>query len=252
MNPVRVLIAEDEAPQRRELLRMLQALWPELDIVAECEDGLSALEALATTSPQLAVLDIRMPGVSGIEVAKAAIEAGCLVLFTTAYDEYAVRAFEAGAIDYILKPVREDRLEKALQRARERLNQPVAEALPALLTALQQLPSEREQPLQWITASLGDSVRFIGIEEVLCFQAQDKLTRVLTREGEAFIRTPLKELLRGLDPQQFWQIHRSAIVRAAAIDKVQKDELGRYELSLKQHAERLPVSQAFAQRLRGM
>lgn len=252
MNEIRALVAEDEAPQREQLVRMLHSLWPELQICAECEDGLAALEALQQEQPQLAILDIRMPGLSGVEVARAAIEAGCLVLFTTAYDEYAVRAFEAGAIDYLLKPLREERLAKALQRVRERLTQPAVEALPALLNALQQIPSERERPLQWITASLGDTVRFIGLDEVLCFQAQDKLTRVLTAEGEAFIRTPLKELLRGLDTQQFWQVHRSAIVRAAAIDRVRKNELGQYELSLKQRDERLPVSQAFAQRLRGM
>lgn len=253
MSEICVLIAEDEAPQRRELIRMLGELWPELTISAECEDGLSALEAIQAEPPQLAILDIRMPGLSGIEVAKAAIEVGSQVLFTTAYDEYAVRAFEAGAIDYLLKPIREDRLSKALQRVRERLAQPpVANALSAQISALPQLLMGRELPLQWITASVGDTVRFISIDEVLCFQAQDKLTRVLANDGEAFIRTPLKELVRGLDPQQFWQIHRSAIVRAAAIDKVRKDELGRYELSLKQRNERLPVSQAFAQRLRGM
>ena len=257
MSEISALIAEDEAPQRRELIRLLSVLWPELRITAECEDGLSALEALESEPPQLAILDIRMPGLSGIEVAKAASEAGCQVLFVTAYDEYAVRAFDAGAIDYLLKPIREDRLAKALQRVRERLAQPTTTAMPALQSTLQQLSNkpladQREQPLQWITASLGDTVRFISIDDVLCFQAQDKLTRVIAKDGEAFIRTPLKDILRGLDPQQFWQIHRSAIVRATAIDKVKKDELGHYELSLKLRNERLPVSQAFAQRLRGM
>lgn len=252
MTELRALIAEDEAPQRRELIRLLDKQWPELRVAAECEDGLSAIEALQADPPQVAFLDIRMPGISGIEVAKAAIEQGCQVVFTTAYDEYAVRAFEAGAVDYLLKPIREERLAQAVQRLRERLLRPVNEMLPTLLSALQQLPGERDQPLQWITASLGDTVRFIGIDEVLCFQAQDKLTRVLTAQGEAFIRTPLKELVRGLDPKHFWQVHRSAIVRAAAIDRISKDELGRFELRLKQNAETLPVSQAFAQRLRGM
>lgn len=252
MSKVRALIAEDEAPQRRELIRMLARVWPDLVISAECEDGLAALESLQADPSQVAFLDIRMPGLSGVEVARAAIEAGCQVVFTTAYDEYAVRAFDAGAIDYLLKPVREDRLQQAVLRVQERLTQPVDALLPGLLSALQQLPSEREQPLQWITASLGDTVRFIGIDDVLCFQAQDKLTRVITANGEAFIRTPLKELMQGLDPKQFWQVHRSAIVRAAAIDRIAKDELGRFELRLKQHGEPLPVSQAFAQRMRGM
>ena len=251
MSP-RVLIAEDEAPQRAALRGMLAEQWPELELCAECEDGLAALEALQSQRPQLAILDIRMPGLSGVEVARAAIEQGCQVIFTTAYDEYAVRAFEAGAIDYLLKPVRPERLASALKRVRERLATPLVQALPELLSALQQRPDERHKALQWITASIGDTVRFIAIDEVLCFQAQDKLTRVLSAEGEAIIRTPLRELMLGLDPQQFWQVHRSVIVRAAAIDRVRRDELGRYALQLKQHHEQFPVSQAFAQRLRGM
>ena len=138
MSEVSALIAEDEAPQRRELIRLLSVLWPELRVTAECEDGLSALEALESEPPQLAILDIRMPGLSGIEVPKAASEAGCQVLFVTAYDEYAVRAFDTGAIDYLLKPIREDRLAKALHRVRERLAQPTTTAMPALQSTLQQ------------------------------------------------------------------------------------------------------------------
>ena len=133
MSP-RVLIAEDEAPQRAALRGMLAEQWPELELCAECEDGLAALEALQSQRPQLAILDIRMPGLSGVEVARAAIEQGCQVIFTTAYDEYAVRAFEAGAIDYLLKPVRPERLASALKRVRERLATPLVRALPELLS----------------------------------------------------------------------------------------------------------------------
>jgi DNA-binding LytR/AlgR family response regulator len=247
MSRATAILAEDEAPQREALVDLLAELWPSLELCAVCEDGLSALEALAEHRPQLAILDIRMPGVSGLEVARAAIAGGAQVLFTTAYDEYAVRAFEAGAVDYLLKPVRRDRLIFALQRLRERLaDRRPAPGLP------ERLPAVEGGSLQWITAQLGDSLRLVGIEEVLYFQAQDKLTRVVTAQGEALIRTPLKELAGQLDSQQFWQVHRSVIVRVAQIRAIEKNELGRHELCLRQRPERLPVAQAFVTRLRGM
>ncbi|MCK7593421.1 LytR/AlgR family response regulator transcription factor [Pseudomarimonas salicorniae] len=247
MSRVSAVLAEDEAPQREALVELLGELWPELELCAVCEDGLSALEALAAHRPQLAILDIRMPGLSGLEVARSAIAGGARVLFTTAYDEYAVRAFEAGAVDYVLKPLRRDRLELALERVRERLQQRQAPSgLPERLG-----PAE-SGTLQWITAQLGDSVRLVGIEEVLYFQSQDKLTRVVTGQGEALIRTPLKELVAQLDSQQFWQVHRSVVVRVAQIRAFEKNELGRHELCLRDRPERLPVAQAFAARLRSM
>jgi DNA-binding LytR/AlgR family response regulator len=248
MNRVTAILAEDEAPQRDSLAELLGDLWPALELCAVCEDGLSALEALAAHRPQLAILDIRMPGLSGLEVARSAIAGGTHVLFTTAYDEYAVRAFEAGAVDYVLKPLRRDRLAVALERVRERIRgtQP-APVLPERLPA-----SEAAGTLQWITAQLGDTVRLLGIDEVLYFHAQDKLTRVVTAHGEALIRTPLKELLAQLDSQQFWQVHRSVIVRVAQIAAFEKNDLGRHELCLRDRPERLPVAQAFASRLRSM
>ena len=247
MSAVTAILAEDEAPQREALVELLAELWPSMELRAVCEDGLTALESLAEHRPQLAILDIRMPGVSGLEVARAAVAGGAQVLFTTAYDEYAVRAFEAGALDYLLKPVRRDRLVTALQRVRERL----AERRPP--TSLpERMPASDAGSLQWITAQLGDSLRLVGIDEVLYFQAQDKLTRVVTGQGEALIRTPLKELAGQLDSQQFWQVHRSVIVRVAQIRAIEKNELGRHELCLRDRPERLPVAQAFATRLRAM
>ncbi|AKC85943.1 LytR/AlgR family response regulator transcription factor [Pseudoxanthomonas suwonensis] len=254
---VTALIAEDEAPQRRALHEQLQQAWPELDIVAVCEDGVSALEAVEAQRPAVAFLDIRMPGVSGLDVARAVVERGGLVVFTTAYDDYAVRAFEAGAADYLLKPVQPARLEQAVARVRGRLDERRARTggpdLRALIDDLEsRLRPQGERLIRWITASAGDSVRMIGIGEVLFFQAQEKYVRVVTADGEGVIRTPLKELLAGLDPDEFWQVHRGTVVRVQAIDRVSKNELGRHSLSLKGHAERLPVSGAFLHRFRGM
>lgn len=247
MSRVTAILAEDEAPQRESLVELLAELWPQLELLEVCADGLGALEALARHRPQLAVLDIRMPGLSGIEVARAAVAGGAQVLFTTAYDEYAVRAFEAGAIDYVLKPLRRERLQQALERIRQRLA--LGQPSPALPDALS---VSGGGCLQWITAQLGQSLRLISLDEVLYFQSQDKLTRVVTAEAEAFIRTPLKELLAQLDPSAFWQVHRSVIVRVAQIRAFERNELGRTELRVRGREERLPVAQAFAAQLRGM
>lgn len=253
MKPVTALIAEDEAPQRLALQGQLLEAWPELEIVAVCEDGLAALDAVAMHKPSVAFLDIRMPGVSGLDVAKAVVGNGGLVVFTTAYDDYAIRAFEAGAADYLLKPVQPARLAQAVERLRERLQQAPATDLQAVMERLEaRLRPTEDKLIRWITASIGDSVRMIGIDEVLCFQAQDKYVRVVTAQDESIIRTSLKELLAGLDPEEFWQVHRGVVVRVKAIDRVRKDEFGRHVLTLKGRGEALPVSAAFQQRFRGM
>jgi len=250
------LVAEDEAPQRRALVEQLRLAWPELELAAVCEDGEAALDAVAAHRPQVAFLDIRMPGASGMDVARAVAGHGGLVVFTTAYDDYAVRAFEAGAAHSLLKPLQPQRLEQAVARLRQRLQERAAGAGPdlqALLDGLEaRLRPRGEQLIRWITASVGDSVRMIGIDEVLFFQAQDKYVRVATAGGNALIRTPLKELLMGLDPDVFWQVHRSVVVRVAAIDRLLRNELGRHSLRLKDHPETLPVSGAFLHRFRGM
>lgn len=253
MKSVTALIAEDEAPQRLALQGQLLEAWPELEIVAVCEDGLSALDAVAVHKPSVAFLDIRMPGVSGLDVARAVVGNGGLVVFTTAYDDYAIGAFEAGAADYLLKPVQPARLARAVERLRERLQQAPAADLQAAIARLEaHLRPTGDKLIRWISASIGDSVRMIGIDEVLCFQAQDKYVRVVTAQDESIIRTSLKELLAGLDPEEFWQVHRGVVVRVNAIDRVRKDEFGRHVLTLKGRGETLPVSAAFQQRFRGM
>ncbi|RYZ71238.1 MAG: response regulator transcription factor [Lysobacteraceae bacterium] len=253
MNRLTGLIAEDEAPQRLALQAQLAEAWPELELAAICEDGVSALEAVAVHRPVVAFLDIRMPGVGGLDVARAVAAQGGLVVFTTAYDDYAVRAFETGAADYLLKPLQPERLAQAVQRLQARLRDHAAPGLQSVIDELEsRLRPRGERLIRWITASAGDSVRMIGIEEVLYFQAQDKYVNVVTAEGTAVIRTSLKELVAGLDPDEFWQVHRGVVARVQAMDRVRKDELGRHTLSLKGREEGLPVSAAFQQRFRGM
>lgn len=253
MTDITAIIAEDETPQRHALRAMLGIVWPGLRIVAECEDGIAAMEAITAHRPDISFLDIRMPGVSGLDVARAAVAAKSQVVFTTAYDEYAVRAFEAGAVDYLLKPLQPERMQRAIERIRERLRDArdadAGERVDALEIALR--PSGARL-IRWISAAVGDSVRMLGIDEVLYFQAQDKYVRVVTASGEAVIRTPIKELLAGLDPDEFWQVHRGVIVRVSAIDRVRKDELGKSALRLRGRDEVLPVSAAFLHRFRGM
>lgn len=246
------IIAEDEAPQRQELRALLAELWPELNVVAECEDGLSALEALEQHRPQVAFLDIRMPGVSGLEVARAA-GSQCHVIFVTAYDEYALNAFDEGAVDYLLKPVARERLSLAIQRARSRLEHGAHVDMTALLDLVQaRLAAGGKSGVKWITVSAGNSVKMYSIDEVLFFQAQDKYTRVVTAASEGHIRTPLKELAAALDSETFWQIHRSVIVRVAAINAVEKGDDGKLQLTVRGRPDVLPVSSTFQHRFRGM
>lgn len=253
MTPLIALVAEDEAPQREALCRLLRELWPQLGAVIPCEDGIAALDAVAEHAPAVAFLDIRMPGVGGLEVARAVAERGGLVVFTTAYDAHAVAAFEAGAVDYLLKPVRSERLVQAIVRLRERLAARQRPPLPAVLDDLaQRLAPSAAQRIRWITAAVGDQVRMIGLDEIVYFQAEDKYVRVATVGEDALIRLSLKELLAGLDPEQFWQVHRSVVVRVSAIDRLRKDELGKFWLSLRGRAERLPASPSLQRRLRGM
>jgi len=251
MTRATAILAEDELPQRQELRALLAELWPELDIVAECDDGLAALQALEQHRPDVAFLDIRMPGVSGIEVARAA-GGRCQVIFITAYEEYALRAFDEGAVDYLQKPVARDRLRLAIERTRARLAGGATVDIAALLDLVQARLAPGRQGIKWITASVGNAVKMFSIDEVLFFQAQDKYTRVVTAESEGHIRTPLKELLPSLDSEAFWQVHRSVIVRVGAIRTVEKEDDGKLRLSVRGHAEPLPVSSAFQHRFRGM
>jgi DNA-binding LytR/AlgR family response regulator len=247
----KLLVAEDERPQREALVSLLAELWPEARISAVCEDGLSALHAMGREIPDVAFLDIRMPGVSGLEVARA-MGQRVHVVFVTAHDEHAVSAFEHGAVDYLLKPVERARLGATITRVQGRLGTPPAE-LADLLSHLLRAPAAPARPeLKWITASLGETVRMYALDDVLAFQAQDKYTRVITSTDDAIIRTSLRELLAALDPDAFWQIHRSVVVRAAAIDHVRRDADGKHWLALRGRRETFPVSSSYQARFRGM
>jgi DNA-binding LytR/AlgR family response regulator len=249
-NPT-ALIAEDELPQRQELRALLAELWPELQVVAECADGLTALEMLEQHRPDVAFLDIRMPGVSGLEVARA-VSAPCQAIFTTAYEEYALQAFDEGAVDYLLKPITRERLTLAIERVRVRLASGSHIDLASFIDLLQARLAPGKRGIKWITATVGNSTKMFDIDEVLFFQAQDKYTRVVTVDSEGHIRTPLKELLAALDSETFWQVHRSVIVRVGAIRAVEKEDDGKLWLTVRGHSDVLPVSSAFQHRFRGM
>jgi DNA-binding LytR/AlgR family response regulator len=254
MNSPKAILADDEDLPRAELRRMLNAAWPELEIVAECEHGPAAVEAIDELAPDIAFLDIRMPGRSGLDVARAA-SGRCHLVFTTAYDSHAVEAFDAGALDYLLKPINGARLAQTVERLRERLAaRAAAPTLDALVEKLQgRLPgSDPAARLRWISASVGDTIKMFSIDEVLFFQSDEKYTRVVTADDEAHIRKPLKEIAEGLDGDVFWQVHRGVIVRAAAIARAQRDDLGRITLHLRDHGEKLAVSQAYGWRFKPM
>lgn len=249
------VVAEDEALLRQALLDQLAQTWPQLQIVAACEDGASALEALATHLPQVAFLDIRMPGLSGLEVAAAAaqISPGTQIVFVTAYDQYAVDAFERGAIDYLLKPISTERLAATVQRLRERTGGSDAAALGALLERLgRNLTRGGSEPLTWITASAGRETRLIPIDDVAYFRADNKYTTVMTADGEALLRTPIRELLTLLDMTTFRQIHRSTIVNLNAIAGIIRDDSGRGVVRLKFRPETLTVSAPYMALFRHM
>jgi len=255
--PLDALIAEDEELLRTALVEQLQRLWPELRIVAECEDGATALEQLAERQPDIAFLDIRMPGISGIQVARALAELSprTQVVFVTAYDQYAIDAFEQGAMDYLLKPVSDERLLATRERILARL--PSARHDDAVLERLlQRLGASAERadapPLAWITASNGRDTVLIMLEDVVYFRADNKYTTVVTADGESLLRTPLRELVAALDPQQFRQVHRSTIVNMKAVAAVSRDDTGRGVLRLRERPETLTVSQPFMSLFRGM
>jgi len=234
---------------REELAERLGRIWPELRIVTLAANGDEALEALKESLPDVVFLDIRMPGASGLEVARS-IDGRCHVVFVTAFDAHAVEAFEAGAVDYILKPFDDERLARAVRRVKARLGQP-ALPLTALLERLA-AQSEPQSHLRWINASQGREVRLITVDEVCYFQSDAKYTRVVTAEGEALIRRSLKDLAEELDPAKFWPIHRATIVNAEAIAGVGRNLSGEMTLRLKHRPERLVVSEAHRKLFRQM
>lgn len=247
MSRPRAIIAEDEPLLREELCELLGALWPELDIVAQTGDGIATLRALEQHAPEILFLDIQMPGLTGLEVARHA-NARCHVVFVTAYDEHAIAAFEQGVADYVLKPANAARLATTVTRLKERIGRPA----PAIDGILRELGAPKKAFLRWINASQGQAVRIITVEDVNYFEADSKYTRVVTADGESLIRKPIKELADELDPCCFWQIHRSTIVNVNAIAGVVRDARGRPQLRLKKRAELLAVSDPYAHLFRQM
>jgi DNA-binding LytR/AlgR family response regulator len=251
----KAIVAEDEALLRDSLLEHLRAAWPELEVVAACSDGGSALEEIAAHQPDVAFLDIRMPGLTGLEVASALADASpkTQVVFVTAYNQYAIEAFERGAIDYLLKPIVPERLAATVRRVRERAAAGIdPEVLATLASQLGTVARREGPPLAWITASAGKETRLVLVDDIAYIQSDTGYTRIMTREGESLIRTPLKELLASLDPAVFKQIHRSTVVNMRAVAAVTRDENGRGTLKLRNRTETLAVSLPYMTLFRNM
>ncbi|MBC3872975.1 LytR/AlgR family response regulator transcription factor [Undibacterium flavidum] len=258
----RVLIAEDEPLMRERLITQLAKLWPKAEIVMVAENGNDAWDGFLEHEPALVFLDIRMPGLSGIEVAQK-IGQSAHIVFITAYDQYAIDAFDAGAIDYLLKPVQEERLQKAIHRVQEKMqtrmqaesseprqHEVAAIEVETILRGLQAsmaggVPGTKSPKMKWIKASVGKQIKLIDVDEVLFFQSDTKYTRVVLADYEALLRTPLKDLLGSLDGDQFWQIHRSTVVNARAISAAERVDAERMQVFLKGHPEKLLVSRNF-------
>lgn len=254
MTTAKAVIADDERLMRDQLRARLAEVWPDLTIVAEARNGEEAVAAVAEHRPDLVFLDIRMPGKTGVEAAREIGDA-CHVVFITAYSEYAVEAFEQGAVDYVLKPAERDRLELTVARLKKRMG-----TRPADISGLlEKLAAKLDAPaggrpaaggmstqyLQWIQASMGQQIRLIAVEDVLFFTSDEKYTRVQATGFEALIRKPIKELVDELDPDQFWQIHRATIVNVKAIAGITRDFRGRQLVQLKNHSEKLEVSRNY-------
>lgn len=231
------LIADDEPNLCAELAERLAALWPQLEIVAMPRNGVDTLAALNAARPDLAFLDIRMPGIDGLKLASLVPDVH--VVFVTAYDEYAIEAFERSAIDYLLKPVTDERLLRCIAKLHR-------EAAARRLRAAGRAPAAGPTPIRWLTVGLKDTTRLVSVDDVLYFQALDKYTEVVTAGERHVIRTPLKELLQRLDPDRFARVHRGVIVAYAAIDRIERDLLARLRIHLRGHRDVLPVSRAYA------
>ena len=253
------VLAEDETLLRQFLKKKLEKLWPELSVVGEAEHGAAAVELITALKPTVAFLDIRMPELTGLEVASRIAEDSpdTHIVFVTAFHEYAVAAFDRGAVDYVLKPIQEDRLITTIDRLKERIDTGDQEA-PSLPDNLSQLIAtlKREmrgaaagapvEYMRWIKASLGSSLKLIDVKDVLFFNSDEKYTRVVTATEEALIRKPLRELLDELDANIFWQIHRGTIVNVNAIAGVTRDFRGDATVKVKDHKEQLKVSRPFS------
>jgi DNA-binding LytR/AlgR family response regulator len=287
-SPARALIADDERLMREQLRARLAEVWPDLEIIAEARNGLEAAQMTHELHPDVVFLDIRMPGLTGVEAARQISQLptfeetadnwpGCEVVFITAYDQYAVEAFEQGVVDYVLKPAERDRLAVTVARVRKRLalrrssaatasdasqgdrsGTPAEDAqvdpaaLQVVLHKLAARLNPERQPLHWIQATVGQNIQMIPVSEVLFFISDEKYTRVQTATIEALIRKPIKELVEEVDPEMFWQIHRSTLVNINFIAGITRDPRGRQLVSVKGHREQLEVSRSFAGLFKGM
>ncbi|HUQ27478.1 MAG TPA: LytTR family DNA-binding domain-containing protein [Usitatibacter sp.] len=248
----RALIADDEPRLAENLRDRLRALWPELQILPLAANGLEALRAVTEDEPDVAFLDIRMPGLTGIELAKR-IDTRTHIVFVTAFDQYAVEAFDREVVDYLLKPVVDERLARCVERLKRKID--AAEKPPALddmLAKLARAIPGSAGKLRWIRASKGELVHQIPVDDVLYFQASDKYTRVMTREGESLIRIPLTELAAQLDTEVFWQIHRGTVVNMNEVAATRRDLSGRVFVKLKDERTELAVSRAYAHMFKQM
>jgi DNA-binding LytR/AlgR family response regulator len=255
MNHPTALIADDEPLLREALRGMLARAWPELEVVADARNGREAVELFETHKPQICFLDVHMPGVNGVEAARSirASDRNTTLVFVTAFDQYALAAFDQGALDYLVKPVEPERLAETVQRLRERQGQPPASAAAdaarpedLLAQIAAQLQRGGPQPyLQWIRASVGQMLKLIPVNEIAFLRSDEKYTLVVWTEGEALIRTPLKELIDQLDPEQFCQVHRSVVVNLRAINHVTRGVNETADIHLKGRPEVLPVSRSY-------
>jgi DNA-binding LytR/AlgR family response regulator len=273
----RAVLADDERLMREQLRARLAEVWPALDIVAEARNGLEAVALVEQHRPDIVFLDIRMPGLTGVDAARQiaqlppreGLDDDLLpeIVFITAYDQYAVEAFEQGVVDYVLKPAERERLQLTAERLQRRLEariqggaspdvstdaaqQPLQQLLHQLSARLN--PGQAPQYLQWIQANVGQTIQMIAVDEVLFFVSDEKYTRVQTEQVEALIRKPIKELVDELDPALFWQIHRSTLVNVKAIAGVTRDFRGRQIVSVRGHGEKLEVSRSYTGLFKGM
>ncbi len=248
MKQYSAIIADDESALRTWLKRRLSEIWPELSILGEAENGLHALQLIQERHPDIAFLDIRMPGLTGMDVAEK-IAGACHIVFVTAYDQYAVDAFEKAAVDYLLKPITADRLRKTVRKLKQRCAAPdfvnfeIAGVLKQLVHGV--TLSDHRKPLKWIRVLKGETVQLIPVEDVCYFQAQDKYTAVVTLSDEYLIRKTVRKLAEELDPQWFWQIHRGTIVHVECIEQVSRSLTGRYILKIKDLGDTLTVSRTY-------
>jgi DNA-binding LytR/AlgR family response regulator len=244
------IIADDERLMRDQLRMRLEQVWPELEILGEAKNGDEAIELVNELKPDFTFLDIRMPGKTGMEAA-AEIGNKSNVVFVTAYDAYAVEAFERGAVDYVLKPPEPERLKITVERLKGRLSSPAASAaqgadMAAILNQLaEKIAAPKPKYLQWIQASIGSDLRMIPVEEILFFRSDEKYTCVQTDKFEALIRKPVRDLAEELDPSLFWQIHRATLVNVNAIEGVTRDIRGRHLVMIKGRSDKLEVSRSF-------